>query len=78
MGPLDPQIDNRSAPTAVAGDAERDGLARREPRDKVAPQGKIHGLTQILGQLQASNREFQSNCWADLYIDPKFGPTSGL
>jgi hypothetical protein len=66
VGPLDPQIDNRSAPTAVAGDAERDGLARREPRDKVAPQGKIHGLTQILGQLQASNREFQSNCWADL------------
>jgi hypothetical protein len=30
--------------------------------------GKIHRVGPNVGQLQASNRDFQSNCWADLRI----------
>ena len=29
---------------------------------------KFTGLAQILGQLSASNRDLQSNCWANLII----------
>jgi hypothetical protein len=38
------------------------------PREVGSPKVKLTGLAQILGKLQASNRVFHSNCWANLKI----------
>ena len=57
---------------------DRRGLAVSQPRctgcpSPTAPSEKFHGLAQILGQLQAPNRHFRSNFWANLQVWHKLG-----